>query len=534
MLFNSPQFILIFLPITFAGFAFLASRGWNDPAKLWVVVASLVFYSWWRPENLPLLLLSIAGNFLIGGHLVKRPSQRLLALGIILNCLLLGYFKYSMFLVSSADSLFGNGWSAPRILLPLGISFWTFQQIGFLIDAHGGRIKLPRPLDYAAFVSFFPQLISGPITHHREMVPQFRDPAQFRPRWDHIATGLTLFSVGLFKKVLVADPFGKTVNPLFERAAGGGVAFVEAWVGALSYSLQMYFDFSGYSDMAIGLGLLFGIALPLNFNSPYKARNVIEFWSRWHMTLTRFLTAYVYTPITMAISRRRAARGLPMPRRGRMVLGTFLVIVAWPTMLTMFVSGIWHGAGWQFIIFGLLHGFYLVVAHGWHTWKANRGIAGSNSPVAVAASVLLTFLCATVALVFFRASSLAGALDILAGMAGANGLDLPPQLRTLPGLGYFFTHIGADFEPSQIGVEEVARIALFLGVVWLLPNSCEWLRHYRTAVDFKPSSNVALPSAQVPAWRPSPRLGAVLGAVSLFVMLLSFSAAQTEFIYFQF
>lgn len=535
MLFNSAQFILILLPIAFAGFAVLGSRGWSDAAKLWLVLVSLVFYSWWRPENLPLLVGSMAVNFAIGTKLASQPSKPLLAAGIVLNCLFLGYFKYAVFLVETAGSLSGASWTVPRMILPLGISFFTFQQIGYLIDAHGGRAKGRRALDYAAFVSFFPQLISGPITHYREMIPQFNDPERFRPRWDFIGTGLTVFAIGLFKKVLVADPFGATVNPIFERAQAGGVGFLEAWTAALSYSLQMYFDFSGYCDMAIGLGLLFGIALPLNFNSPYKARNMIEFWARWHMTLTRFLTAYIYNPVTMAISRRRAQRGLPLPRRGRMSVGTFLLLVAWPTMLTMFVSGVWHGAGWQFIIFGLLHGLFLVVAHGWHAWKAHKGITGSGGPLAVAASVLLTFLCATVALVFFRAPSVSAALDILGGMAGLNGVVLPSQVQGLPLLARILEPFGVTFGTLDgASLEQFVRIAIFLGAVWLLPNTYEWLRNYPTAVDFKPPSALNPRSLPVPAWRPSGALGATIGALFLFSLLVSFSAAQTEFIYFQF
>lgn len=541
MLFNSAEFVLIFLPVTLAGFALLRRFAGLAATKLWIVGASFAFYSWWHPENLPILLFSMAMNHVFGRALERRPVRWLLVAGVMLNCALLGYFKYTAFAVATANGLFDAGWTAPHIVLPLGISFYTFQQIAYLVDAHAGRANGHGALDYAAFVSFFPQLISGPITHHRELIPQMNDPARFRLRWDSIAIGATIFLIGLFKKVLVADPFGKTVNPIFAHADTGHVAFVEAWVGALSYALQMYFDFSGYSDMAVGLGLLFGLALPINFNSPFKARNVIDYWSRWHITLTRFLTAYIYNPLVLALTRRRLERGLPLPRRGRMSAGAFAQLVAGPTMVTMLVSGIWHGAGWQFVIFGVLHGAFLVVAHGWHALKAHyrperKGDAArTGRALATAGSVLLTFLCATVALVFFRAPSVAAALDIVRGMVGLNGVVVPPGLAALPIVGDLWAALGARTGATEgVGALQFARIFLFLGVVWGLPNTYEWLRDYPTALGFKAAPPTDRPVTAAPAWRPRPAIGVALGAVSFVGLLYSFSAAPTEFIYFQF
>ena len=527
MLFTSAQFLFQFLPATLIGFLALQHMRKPRLAAVWLTIASLVFYSWWRPENLPLLLLSMAVNYTLGGIVLRRQSRLLLAVGILFNLGLLGWFKYAGFAVATADALLARDWNVPHIILPLAISFFTFQQIAYLVDAYGGKVSERDPLNYCLFITFFPHLIAGPITHHREMLSQFGSPDRFRIRADLFALGVTLFVIGLFKKVMVADPFGVTVRPIFAAAQTGGVQFVEAWTGALSYALQIYFDFSGYTDMAIGLGLLFGIALPPNFNSPYKARNVIDYWSRWHMTLTRFLTAYIYNPIVVALTRRRAMKRLPLPRRGRMTPGTFVVLVALPTLFTLLVSGLWHGAGWQFIVFGLLHGVYLVIAHAWRAWKIHRGVApDAGGPVAVAGSVLLTFGCVVVALVFFRAASVTAAVDLLRGMAGLNGVTLPRVFAALPGLGDLGVRFASLrlFEPI-----DALRIALFLGVVWTLPNAYQWLRDYPTALDFQ--AGAAWIDRR---WRPSPAMGLAMGAVSTVTLLYALSSAPTEFLYFQF
>ncbi|MGN6374706.1 MAG: MBOAT family O-acyltransferase [Sphingomonas sp.] len=536
MLFNSSEFILLFLPVVFLGFVIIAASRQPRLAELWLTIASLVFYSWWRWQNLPLLLASMAVNYWLGGLLVRRPRKATLALGIAFNVGLLGYFKYTMFVLATTKELFGGDWQVPHVILPLAISFFTFQQIAYLVDAYGGRVSERDPLNYCLFITFFPHLIAGPITHHREMLAQFSAPGRFRPRWDLVAVGLTLFLIGLFKKVMVADPFGTAVRPIFAAAQTGGVQFVQAWTGALSYALQIYFDFSGYTDMAIGLGLLFGISLPPNFNSPYKARNVIDYWSRWHMTLTRFLTAYVYNPIVVAFTRRRAAQGLPLPRRGRMSPGTFVALVALPTAFTMLVSGIWHGAGWQFVIFGALHGAYLIVAHAWRAWKVHRGVPlDAGTPIAVAGSVLLTFLCTMVALVFFRAPSVPAALDLIAGMVGLNGITLPGPLANIPLIASLAQAVHVPIGSlSNFEASYAVRIVLFLVVVWTFPNAYQWLREHRTALDFKPQPSWTERYAAIVPWRPTPALGLVIGAMSTITLLYALSSAPREFLYFQF
>ncbi|MFF7710997.1 MBOAT family O-acyltransferase [Pseudomonas sp. NPDC007930] len=515
MLFNSTVFIAGFLPVVLLGFLLLARHGHPRAAALWLTLASLVFYGWWAPANLPLLLASIAFNYGLGGYLRRKRSRAGLVLGVMVNLALLGYFKYTGFIMGNLAPLFGGHWAIPDIVLPLAISFFTFQQIAYLVDAHDGAVEEHGFLNYCLFITFFPHLIAGPITHHKEMLEQFRGADNFTPRLANLALGFTLFLAGLFKKVLLADPLGENAAPAFMTAAQGAVpALQDAWIGALSYTLQIYLDFSGYTDMAIGLALLFGIRLPANFNSPFKARNVIDYWARWHMTLTRFLTAYIYNPIVMRITRRRMAAGQPMPRRGRMPLGAFCMLVAYPTVLTLFISGVWHGAGWQFVAFGLLHGAYLVAAHGWRAWKVKQGWAlDSDRLLHWVPAVLLTFGCVVVAMVFFRAASLHAAFAMLAGMAG---------LSQLP------------FAVHWPQVHALALIACMLGFVWGLPNLQQWMGHFNTALNSQPAQHWSQRLLPLSAWRPHPVMGLALGVLGFFALGTAFSVAPTEFLYFKF
>ena len=512
MLFNSLVFIAGFLPVVLLGFILLAGSGKHRYAAIWLTLASLVFYGWWNPVYVPLLVGSMVANYLMGGYLMRRPSRAVLTLGVAANVALLGYYKYTGFLFGTLDEAFGLGWSVDDIILPLAISFFTFQQIAYLVDAHDGEVSEHDFANYCLFISFFPQLIAGPITHHGEMLRQFKDGSTFRPRLDHLSLGITVFLLGLFKKVIIADPLGASASPIFAIAAAGTVpALYDAWFGALGYTLQIYFDFSGYSDMAIGLGLMFGLRLPVNFNSPFKAHNVIDYWSRWHMTLTRFLTAYLYNPIVMRITRSRMAAGKPLPRRGKMSLGTFVVLVAYPTVLTMFISGVWHGAGWQFAAFGLLHGFYLVVAHGFRALKARQGLPlDSDKPLHRGSAVLLTFLCVVVAMVFFRASSVEAAMALLSGMLGLSELS-------------------TKFDKSDF-----LTLALLMAFVWLMPNVQQWMARFRTALDAQPRENVLLRGFPAASWSPTPAIGVAIGVLGFFALAVAFSVAPSEFLYFQF
>lgn len=540
LLFNSGIFLLAFLPAALLGYYALGMRGWQRGALGYLTLMSILFYGWWNPVHVPLLLASMGANYLVGRRLGSHPSQALLLAGIAANLLLLGYFKYTGFVVEAADDLLGLGWSVPHIVLPLAISFFTFQQIAFLSDAHDGVAVEHDFLNYCLFVTFFPHLIAGPITHHKEMLSQFADRAILRPRVELLSVGATLFLLGLFKKVMIADQISAYVGPVFTAATDPGITLtlLPAWGGALAYALQIYFDFSGYSDMAIGLGLLFGISLPPNFDSPYKARNIIEFWTRWHMTLTRFLTAYVYNPVVLRMTRARMRAGLPLPKRGRITPGAFAMLVAFPTILTMFVSGLWHGAGWQFIIFGLLHGLFLTVAHAWHALKARRGWPANRLGwPGHAAAVLLTFVCVVVALVFFRAPNVSAALEILAGMAGLNGLAVDWSFYETPVLHRLIDvlHLAPDSVPLFKRPQAIALLAL-LAMVWLLPNTQQWLRHYRTALNARPGPSwlERLHALPLTVWRPSLVCGAVMGVIAFFALARALSVAPSEFLYFQF
>ncbi|UAW99829.1 MBOAT family protein [Halopseudomonas nanhaiensis] len=512
MLFNSTIFIAGFLPVVLFGFFLLAGTGRQRGAVIWLALASLFFYSWWNPAYTPLLFGSIVANFLLGGYLLRHPSRGVLIAGVAANVALLGYYKYTEFLFGTLDAAFGTHWGIDDIILPLAISFFTFQQIAYLVDAHDGEVQEHDFFNYCLFIAFFPQLIAGPITHHGEMLPQFRDRDMFRPRLAGLAIGGTVFLLGLFKKVVIADPLGEMASPSFAEAAAGTIpGFLDAWTGAVGYTLQIYFDFSGYSDMAIGLALLFGISLPVNFNSPFKARNVIDYWSRWHMTLTRFLTAYIYNPIVLRMTRARMAAGKPQPRRGKMTAGTFAALVAYPTILTMFISGVWHGAGWQFAVFGLLHGFYLVVAHGWRAWKVRRGWElDSDRIVHRVTAVLLTFGCVVIAMVFFRAESVSAAMAMLSGMLGLSG------------------------ERGNLARGDALMVAALLVVIWALPNVEQWMRQVRTALNFDAQPSWTERWVPLMTWRPTPVMGAAVGVAGFFALAVAFSEAPTEFLYFQF
>jgi alginate O-acetyltransferase complex protein AlgI len=517
VLFNSSAFILVFLPIALAGY-FASAHFGVRAAAAWLATASLAFYSYWNPAHLPLLIASLYFNWVLGCQLARHPRRWLLIAGVVANLSLLGYYKYSGFFIQSLNDAAGLGLTVPQIVLPLAISFFTFQQVAFLSDAHDGAAEEPDFATYCAFVTFFPHLIAGPITHHKEMLPQFSDPATLSPRIDLFSTGLTLFFLGLFKKVILADTMAAYASPAFAAAhRGEAMTVINAWGGTLAYGLQLYFDFSGYTDMAIGLGLLFGISLPPNFDSPYRARNVVEFWSRFHMTLTRFLTAYIYNPIVINLTRSRIRAGKAVPRRGKTTLGAFISLVAFPTLLTMLISGVWHGAGWQYIIFGALHGVYLVVNQGWRALKAFLGWEVDSSKIMPrVAAVLLTFVCVLIAQVFFRAPDVPTALAMLRGMVGLNGFPL---------------HEIPFFDKQQ-----AAWIVALLVIIWAFPNTYQWMRHYPTALDVRARVHwfEFLVSRPPFVWRPTVGAGVMVGALGCLALMRAFSSAPSEFLYFQF
>lgn len=385
MLFNSYEFLFIYLPIVFTVYFILNRLKQPDLAKAWLALSSLFFYSWWNIHNLPILLGSILFNYWIGHRIVQSEHKRAwLVFGIIIDLWVLFYFKYYNFFLDSVNAIFPMEAGFLNIILPLGISFFTFTQITYLVDAYRKEAKEYKFVNYVLFVTFFPHLIAGPILHHKEMMPQFDDAQRKAIRWDHLSTGLLLLNMGLAKKVIVADTLALWAKPGFEAAT---LTFAEAWFCALSYTFQLYFDFSGYTDMALGIALFFNIRLPQNFNSPYKADSIIDFWRRWHMTLSRFLRDYLYIPLG---GNRKG------PTRRYVNL-----------LITMLLGGLWHGAAWTFVLWGALHGVALVVNHLW------RGL-GFRMPRPL--GMVVTFVFVVVTWVFFRAESIDQAMVIIEGM----------------------------------------------------------------------------------------------------------------------
>ena len=390
MLFNSFEYIFIFLPIVFFLY-FKLYRKNAIAAKLMLVSASLIFYAWWKASYLLILLFSVLLNYSLGSAIDKNVTtfpafrKRLLLFGIFINLALLGYYKYHDFFIGTVNELLGTNYRLLHLALPLAISFFTFQQIAYLVDRYRGVTQEHSFLNYMLFVTFFPQLIAGPIVHHKEMLPQFKDISCGFINHDNIARGLFIFSIGLFKKVVLADTFAVWATVGFDTAEH--LNMLEAWVTSLSYTFQLYFDFSGYTDMAIGAALLFNIRLPINFNSPYKAHNIREFWRRWHITLTRFLKDYLYIP-------------LGGNRRGpiRTYLNLFIVF---------FLAGIWHGAGWTFVFWGALHGLAMIIHRIWSAYLFRL-------PTLLAWVITFNFI--NIAWIFFRAKSFDDAFKVLHGM----------------------------------------------------------------------------------------------------------------------
>jgi alginate O-acetyltransferase complex protein AlgI len=451
VLFNSHLFILLFLPLVWLGFWCLTRWASVRAGALWLTLASYAFYGHWNLAYLPLLAGSVAANFLLGLAITRAPRQgiyatALLALGLTANLILLAWYKYAGFLVQSVNAVTDLELAVVQWVLPLGISFYTFTQIAYLVDAWREDLSHYDFLSYNLFITFFPQLIAGPLLLHRELMPKLQSPTLGRLESGVVLTGMVWFSAGLAKKVLLADEVAPLVAPAFD--ATGAVNMVTAWIGVLAYTVQLYFDFSGYSDMAIGLGLMFGIRLPMNFNSPYRARSIIDFWRRWHMTLSRFLRDYLYIP-------------LGGNRRGALRRHFNLTI-------TMVLGGLWHGAGWTFVIWGALHGLYLMINH---LWRA----LGLRLPGPVA--WLLTFLAVTTAWVFFRAPSLERALALLNAMLGGQGLSLPAPLGAYlaPWLAGW-SPVTVAFVEHQGTPAELLTLLLLLAGAIVLPNTGQLLQ----------------------------------------------------------
>jgi D-alanyl-lipoteichoic acid acyltransferase DltB (MBOAT superfamily) len=527
MLFGSYAFIFAFFPIAAAGF-FLLTRVPLKWRITWLILCSFVFLGWLDATLVAVLMVSIAFNFLCLSGILNYPNRPavqsgLIVLGIGGNLSALCYYKYLfpflMWLSEHGVAIAGHHGS---VTLPLGISFFTFTQIGYLMDCKAGLFKRKNFLEYALFVSFFPHLIAGPIYSHREIVPQFEDSNKFRINAQNMAVGITIFAFGLFKKSILADGFIPATSQTFSNAAG--LYFVEAWFGVLCYSMQLYFDFSGYSDMAVGLARIFGVTFPANFDSPYKSRSIIEFWQRWHISLTRYLTIYVYNPLTLWAVRHRQLRGFSVSRRAVATTSGFVSVVALPTVLTTTVAGVWHGAGTKFLAYGLIHGLFLCVNHAWRTFgpKSNRSSGNRCLTVAVLfAQTLATYLCVVSAFVFFRANSLDDALAILRHLWWVSG----------NGTG------GAGGIIDRNSVRALAGAAI---IVWCLPNTLQVLsnwsptttRIHEWKLPFLLSEPVSLRLARLTHWEPTFGWGVAAGLI--FTIALLALNGVTEFIYFQF
>ena len=503
MLFNSFEFILLFLPITLAVY-FLAGMARDKRWALgWLILASLFFYGWWNPKNLLIIVASVCFNYALARVCIgpANPPRRKwwLAFGIASNLALLGYFKYANFFVNNLNELTGSAIHLDRIILPIAISFFTFQQIVFLVEAYRDQAKDYDFLHYALVVTFFPHLIAGPIVHYREMLTQFNRPSIRKFAASHLAVGITIFAIGLFKKVVIADGIAPVANSVFGAPASGITpTLFEAWTGALAYTFQLYFDFSGYSDMAIGLARMIGIRFPMNFNSPYKSVNIIDFWRRWHITLSRFLRDYLYIPL--GGNRKGAVR-----RHLNLTL-------------TMLLGGLWHGAGWTFVIWGGLHGVYLMVNHFWLAARQKLGFERTTLPGRVAARAL-TFLCVVVAWVFFRATSFSTAWTILGSMFLRNGISLAHDGMFPNGL----------LEPGM-AIRWLVVLAL---IAWLAPNTQELMARYRPALGFRSAENGADRYRWL-QWRPSYVWSLVIALLCAVALANMWIGDNAEFLYFQF
>lgn len=509
MLFNSDIFLFEFLPVVLVGF-FLAKRFAGPRAALiWLVGASIVFYAAGGWQFLPVLAISIATNFVIGRGLArlaaaKRNTRLVLALGVSLNLALLAVFKYADFLLANLGVI-GVVSHPLGIALPLGISFYTFTQIAFLIDASRGEAEEYDFTRYTLFVTFFPHLIAGPIIHHKEMMPQFAPQRLSEKKFDLLPQALMLFAIGLAKKVILADAFGALARPVFDAAAATPPDFLTAWGATLSYTFQIYFDFSAYSDMALGLALMFGIRLPVNFLSPYKATGIIEFWRTWHMTLSRFLRDYLYFP-------------LGGNRKGTIRRYVNLLVV-------MTIGGLWHGAGWTFVLWGALHGTYLLVNHAWRHLALRRSVPELSDWTARVA----TFVCVALAWVLFRSGNLSTAASIYGGLFCLHGISIPADLLTTFGIHHATSLFSVEIVPRYFGQTQIwqfaAMTALGLGVVWLLPNSME-------ICGFAPAPR--LPQAKKLRFAPAPRFAAATAAMLFLSVCAINSGAVSEFIYYRF
>ncbi|MEM7302714.1 MAG: MBOAT family O-acyltransferase [Pseudomonadota bacterium] len=510
MVFNSLEFILIFLPICYFGFLVAGRLGGWELAFTYLGIASLVFYAQFSLMLVGILVVSVVSNYALGTFLVyqaKNPQKSGIPLlaGVLANLGALGYFKYSNFFIDVVNQTGGMGWDHLNIILPVGISFYTFIQIGYLVEAHGGQVKYQSFGRYLVFSTFFPCVTAGPLVLQREIFSQMdgRKDHTFDTR--RLAVGLTLFAMGLFKKVVLADSIAPYANVMFDGVADGQtVSMAAAWMGSLAYTFQLYFDFSGYSDMAIGLGAIFGIKLPINFNSPFKATSISDFWRRWHMTMSRFFATYLFNPMAMSGMRRAMKANFSDSQR-------YAISTAWPLFFTMLIAGIWHGSGWTFVLYGALHGSALAIDHAWNQFNCPK--------VGKAGGWLMTMMVVVTGLVIFRAPDLLVAGEVLRSMTG---YDMAMQ--------YLGQAAVASGVAVSLNVMEVAPYLIVFGfIVLALPNTQQILSGEWLSSDVKPSD-----AEPAKPFRWQPNLGWSMATAVVFAIALTSINGEGSFLYYQF
>ena len=534
MLFNSYVFIFIFLPLTLFT-VFLANRYKKINTSAFIlIIASLFFYGWWNPPYLILLLGSIIFNFFIAQ--VIQKNKLILLLGLTFNLGLIAYFKYANFFIDNINVLFNQSIYLENIILPLAISFFTFQQISYLVDAYRGNADKYSFLHYFLFVTFFPQLIAGPIVHHKEIIPQFSHKNFLKFRSNYVFIGLSLFSLGLFKKIIFADTMAIYASAAFAAAENGAILTIyEAWLGSLAYTMQLYFDFSGYSDMALGLAIMFGFKLPVNFFSPYKATNIADFWRRWHITLSRMIREYLWDPISLAMT-RLAVRS----RYG--VIRFFIVTSVAPTLFTFFWIGLWHGAGWNFIVFGMLHGSYITTYNLWSQLKQKYKYLKiiTNKAIANILARFITFISVVIGWIFFRAESFSSATSILSSMFGLNKISIPQSAISFSGIsrewlinnGFIIEGLFSNGVMGNQPVNVIIYTVALIIFCYVMPNCTQIFQRHRPFISTYPDQPIPSKNFSYLKWAPTYKWAIFIAFIfSISVMNILY---ESEFLYFQF
>ena len=492
MLFNSYPFIFIFLPITLIGYFFLGKFS-RQASILWLALASLLFYGYWSLYSLPILFISICLNYFFGTTLIKIDTSKkstLLFIAIMCNLLILGYFKYSNFFILNINLVLSH-FTIEKIILneitmPIGISFFTFTQLTFLMQCFKDQISKEEKnfSSYVLFVSFFPHLVAGPILYYKKMIPQFLDPNINKININKISIGLLIFIIGLSKKLLIADSLGSYVDYFYNSVSNGvQPGFVESWISSLAYTFQIYFDFSGYSDMAVGLSLLFGIVLPFNFNSPFKSLNILDFWKRWHITLTKLITEYLYTPLTLSLVRYSLNRALLIQTICSLIL---------PTLITFIIIGFWHGANWNFVLFGLMHGLLIIINHIWRNSNLFH-----LKPIF---SWVITFISVNFSFVIFRSENIPIAKKIITTMLGVN-----------------------EIQWNGIDLRVILMLLISFFIVLGTPNTLEYFKNFELKTKIFYKQNAVYANKVFP----------IIIGIFLFTCLLKLGS-PSPFLYFQF